>query len=221
MVKLTLAETTKAGNSSGSWPPRRRNMEFGISFSSSITPKSLDKAAGHLDTLRKDGIKHYGLLTVVTLQMDYYSVVSSVQGIIAKLKELQGSDRSAKTVIAFGPYLYSANFLGTIKMAFSKVVSSFMADIVITITSTGWLGYKGFCNAVPPNSIKIAGQGPTVLESHWFAVSASTIISKPSVITGLSFELSALKYVMVVQPTSLKDSVFQPCLSVKKTGQEE
>ncbi|KAL1468445.1 hypothetical protein MTO96_041474 [Rhipicephalus appendiculatus] len=26
---------------------------------------------------------------------------------------------------------------------------------------------------------------------------------------------------MVVQPTSLKDSVFQPCLSVKKTGQEE
>ncbi|KAL1444707.1 hypothetical protein MTO96_045434, partial [Rhipicephalus appendiculatus] len=57
-------------------------------------------------------------------------------------------------------------------------------------------------------------------ESHWFAVSARTTFSKPSVITGLSFELSALKYVMKEQPTSLNDSVFQPCSSVKKTGQE-
>ncbi|KAL1477590.1 hypothetical protein MTO96_035617 [Rhipicephalus appendiculatus] len=92
-----------------------------------------------------------------------------------------------------------------------------MADIVITITSTGWLGYRDFCNAVPPNSIKITDQGATVLEFHWFTVAARTNLSK-SVITGLSFELSALVYHMVARPTSLKDSVFQPCLSVGKTG---
>ncbi|KAL1476052.1 hypothetical protein MTO96_018780, partial [Rhipicephalus appendiculatus] len=44
--------------------------------------------------------------------------------------------------------------------------------------------------------------------------------SKPSVLTGLSFELSALKYIMVENPTSLNESVFRPCLSVQKTGQE-
>ncbi|KAL1444755.1 hypothetical protein MTO96_045424, partial [Rhipicephalus appendiculatus] len=87
-----------------------------------VTPSSLDEAAGHLDTLRKDGIKHYGLLTVVTFQEDYYSVVSSIRGIIAKLKEMQGSDRTAKTVVAFGPYVYSADHLGTIKAAFSMAV---------------------------------------------------------------------------------------------------
>ncbi|KAL3220431.1 hypothetical protein MRX96_029885 [Rhipicephalus microplus] len=43
---------------------------------------------------------------------------------------------------------------------------------------------------------------------------------KPSIITGLSFELSALKYVMEKIPASLNDSVFQPCLSVTKAGRE-
>ncbi|KAL1442667.1 hypothetical protein MTO96_046305, partial [Rhipicephalus appendiculatus] len=51
-------------------------------------------------------------------------------------------------------------------------------------------------------------------------VSSGTIFSKPSVLTGLSFELSALKYIMVENPTSLNESVFRPCLSVEKTGQE-
>ncbi|KAL1477591.1 hypothetical protein MTO96_035618 [Rhipicephalus appendiculatus] len=101
---------------------RRRNMEFGISFSWSVTPDSLDEMAGALDTLRKDGIKHYGLLTVVTSPNEYYSTVSSMRGNIAKLKQLQGSDRSAKTVLAFGPYVYSVNNLGTIKAAFNMAV---------------------------------------------------------------------------------------------------
>ncbi|KAL1468982.1 hypothetical protein MTO96_005078 [Rhipicephalus appendiculatus] len=81
-----------------------------------------------------------------------------------------------------------------------NALSLSMADIVITITSTGWLAYKGFCNAVPPNSIKIDDQVPTVLEFHWFTVAARAISSK--------------------SPTSLKDSVFEPCLSVKKTGRK-
>ncbi|KAL1466504.1 hypothetical protein MTO96_026653 [Rhipicephalus appendiculatus] len=129
---------------------RRRNMEFGISFFWNVTANSLDESAGVLDTLRKDGIKHYGVLAVLTFQEDYFSFVSSMRGILAKLKEMQGSDRRAKTVLAFGPYFYSADHMGTIKSAVKMAVSTFMADIVITITSTGWLGYKGFCNAVPP-----------------------------------------------------------------------
>ncbi|XP_075726794.1 uncharacterized protein LOC142768659 [Rhipicephalus microplus] len=51
-------------------------------------------------------------------------------------------------------------------------------------------------------------------------VSERTNFSKASVITGLSFELSALEYVMVEQPRTLSDSVYQRGLSVKKTGRE-
>ncbi|KAH8029496.1 hypothetical protein HPB51_000734 [Rhipicephalus microplus] len=56
--------------------------------------------------------------------------------------------------------------------------------------------------------------------NHWFAVSARTNFSKPPVITGLSFELSALEYVMDEEPMSLQDSIFQQCSSVKETGRE-
>ncbi|KAL1478008.1 hypothetical protein MTO96_016905, partial [Rhipicephalus appendiculatus] len=200
---------------------KRGDMEFGISFSYDVvTPESLDEAAAFLNILRGLGIRHYGLLNVLTYQSDYSSTISSMRGIIAKLKELQSSDPGAKTVLAFGPYEYSADFMTTIQAEFTNAVNTFMADIVIAITSTGWLAPEGYCKAAPPNSINTDNLGHTVLESHWFAVSAKTIFSKPSVITGLSFELSALKYVMVENPTSLKDSVFRPCVSVEKTAQE-
>ncbi|KAH7939553.1 hypothetical protein HPB52_013673 [Rhipicephalus sanguineus] len=120
---------------------RRSNMEFGISFAFDlVTPNNLDESARFLNVLRREGIRHYGLLTVLNFQGDYNATVSSTRAII-----------------------------------------------------TG---------------------------SHWFAVSAKTKFSNPSIITGLSFELSALKYVMVDDPTSLHESVFLPCLSVKKTGRE-
>ncbi|KAL1478821.1 hypothetical protein MTO96_052362 [Rhipicephalus appendiculatus] len=165
-------------------------------------------------------MRHYGLLNVLTFQNEYSSTISTIRGIIAKLKYIQGSDPGAKTVLAFGPYEYSANFMTTIQAEFTNVVNTFMADIVIAITSTGWLASEVYCKAAPPNSINTDNLGHTVLESHWFAVSAGTIFSKPSVITGLSFELSALKYVMAENPTSLKDSISRPCLSVNKTGRE-
>ncbi|KAL1447114.1 hypothetical protein MTO96_044378, partial [Rhipicephalus appendiculatus] len=87
---------------------------------------------------------------------------------------------------------------------------TYMADFIITITSTGWLAYNRFCNAMPPNSIKIDDQGPTVLESHWFVVAASTILSKSSVITGLSFELSALKRLDKKRSASILISLAAP-----------
>ncbi|KAL3258167.1 hypothetical protein MRX96_046420 [Rhipicephalus microplus] len=81
-----------------------------------------------------------------------------------------------------------------------------------------------FCAIVlrhtPPNSARTDNLGHTALEAHWFMVSERTNFSKASVITGLSFELSALEYVMVEQPRTLSDSVYQRGLSVKKTGRE-
>ncbi|KAL1481153.1 hypothetical protein MTO96_050409 [Rhipicephalus appendiculatus] len=200
---------------------KRGNTEFGISFSFDlVTPDDLDDSAPFLNILRRLGIRHYGLLTVVTEQSIYRSTISRTKWIIAKFKELQGSDPGAKTVLAFGPYEYSADFMTTVQAEFTNVVNTFMADIVIAITSTGWLVFEPHCKATPPNSITTDNLGHTVLESHRFAVSSGTIFSKASVLTGLSFELSALNYAMVNYPTSLKEGVFRPCFSVEKTGQE-
>ncbi|KAL1479816.1 hypothetical protein MTO96_051554 [Rhipicephalus appendiculatus] len=213
MAEFTPQKITAPGYSSSGWPARRRNTEFGISFSFDVvTPDNLDESIAFLNLLRGLRIRHYGLLTVLTFQSDYSSTISSMRGIIAKLKELQGSDPKAKTVLAFGPNEYSADFMTTIQAEFTNAVNTFKADIVIAITSTGWLASEGDCRATPPNSINTDKLGHTVLESHWFAVSAKTIFSKPSIITGLSFELSALKYIMVENPTSLNDSVFRPVL---------
>ncbi|KAL1475805.1 hypothetical protein MTO96_037012, partial [Rhipicephalus appendiculatus] len=140
------------------------NTEFGISFSfDGVTPDSLDDSAPVLKILRGLGIRHYGLLTVLAFQSNYSSTISSMRDIIAKFKELQGSDPGAKTVLAFGPYEYSANFMTAIQAEFTNAVNTFMADIVIAITSTGWLASEGHCKAAPPNSISTDNLGHTVL----------------------------------------------------------
>ncbi|KAL1444392.1 hypothetical protein MTO96_045540 [Rhipicephalus appendiculatus] len=58
---------------------RRRNTEFGISFFWTVTPDSLDESASVLDTLRKGGIKHYGVLAVLAFQDEYLRFVSSMR----------------------------------------------------------------------------------------------------------------------------------------------
>ncbi|KAL3212251.1 hypothetical protein MRX96_036048, partial [Rhipicephalus microplus] len=160
---------------------RRKKFQFGISFAFDlVTPENLEESAGSLDALRSAGIRHYGLLTVLAFPVDYNLKVSNARAIIAKLKELQGSDWTAKTVLAFGTYEYSEYFMPTIKAVFTDVAKNLIGSLV----------------------------------------SARTTFLNPSIITGLSFELSALKYVMEKIPASLNDSVFQPCLSVKKSGRE-
>ncbi|KAL1481160.1 hypothetical protein MTO96_050416 [Rhipicephalus appendiculatus] len=125
---------------------------------------------------------------------------------------------------------------GNMEFGISFSFDTFMADIVIAITSTGWLASEGHCKAAPPNSISADNLGHTVLVSQ-YALFAYLIMTNFRSRTGslchreqfsqsrryslaCLFELSALKYVMVENPTSLNDSVFRPCLSVEKTGQE-
>ncbi|XP_075726789.1 uncharacterized protein LOC142768656 isoform X1 [Rhipicephalus microplus] len=69
----------------------------------------------------------------------------------------------------------------TIKSTFINVVNTFMADIVIAITSTGWLAFEGFCKATPPNTINIDNRGHTVLLCQYsdFSGGAENYIGDP------------------------------------------
>ncbi|KAH8030683.1 hypothetical protein HPB51_011332 [Rhipicephalus microplus] len=198
---------------------RRKKFQFGISFAFDlVTPENLEESAGSLNALRSAGIRHYGLLTVLAFPVDYNLKVSNARAIIAKLKKLQGSDWTAKTVLAFGTYEYSEYFMPTIKAVFTDV-----AKLIPVVDGThAVILFEPVFHVL---TRKPCEQRRILLkavdqESHWFAVSARTTFLNPSIITGLSFELSALKYVMEKIPASLNDSVFQPCLSVKKSGRE-
>ncbi|KAL1447907.1 hypothetical protein MTO96_044186, partial [Rhipicephalus appendiculatus] len=93
-----------------------RLMQLGISFSlQNVTPTDLDDAAPDLDYLRRQGIRHYGLLTVLAFPKEFDFTISSTKAIIKRLKEIQGGDRTAKTVLAFGSYDYGGYFVNTVK----------------------------------------------------------------------------------------------------------
>ncbi|KAL1479817.1 hypothetical protein MTO96_051555 [Rhipicephalus appendiculatus] len=91
-------------------------VQPGISFSlRNVTPTDLDDAAPDLDYLRRQGIRHYGLLTVLAVPKEFDFTMSSTKAIIKRLKEIQGGDRTAKTVLAFGSCDYSVYFVNKVK----------------------------------------------------------------------------------------------------------
>ncbi|KAL1468753.1 hypothetical protein MTO96_041278 [Rhipicephalus appendiculatus] len=58
-------------------------MQLGISFSlRNVTPTDLDDAAPDLDYLRRQGIRHYGLLTVLAFSKEFDFTISSTKAII-------------------------------------------------------------------------------------------------------------------------------------------
>ncbi|XP_075726817.1 uncharacterized protein LOC142768689 [Rhipicephalus microplus] len=117
-----------SGNSNRSWivfqevAAKRSNIEFGVSFSFQIIPlEYLDEAAGSLDALRRGGIRHYGFLTGLYFEADYEYAFMLTRAVIAKLKGMQASDRTAKTVFAFGLYQYSDRIMPTVKAVVANV----------------------------------------------------------------------------------------------------
>ncbi|XP_037525335.1 uncharacterized protein LOC119402274 [Rhipicephalus sanguineus] len=57
------------------------------------------------------------------------------------------------------------------------------------------------------------------LEQAWYTVSLGSTYTNPSIITGLSLEMSALEYVMQNTRKFLNESLFEPCVSVKRVRQ--
>ncbi|KAL3213660.1 hypothetical protein MRX96_007679 [Rhipicephalus microplus] len=213
-----------AEKNSGSWNvfqkivPKYKFVELGISFSSqNVTPADLHDASTNLDALRSQGLRHYGLLNVLGFQYNFDITLLSAKNVIKRLKLIQSGDLTAKTVLAIGCYDYDGNFQARFNDFFTDVANTFIADIYISIISTGWITSKVPCLAAPPSMITTFNPHFTGMLHSWPVVSQQTSFKKPWIVTGLSFELSVLQYVMKNNTESfLNHTVYQPCLSLNK-----
>ncbi|KAL3246802.1 hypothetical protein MRX96_057421 [Rhipicephalus microplus] len=63
--------------------PKYRLVQLGISFHlQNVTPNGLDDASNDLNALRREGIRHYGLLNVLSYQRDFQKTVRSTKGVL-------------------------------------------------------------------------------------------------------------------------------------------
>ncbi|KAH6941501.1 hypothetical protein HPB50_019158 [Hyalomma asiaticum] len=109
-----------------------------------------------VETALKDhaskNIKHYGVLNVLEASTKIKDPYAKAKSILAKLKRIQGSDRTRKTVLGMGIYNYNGHkSYETIKEIFSDAVNESVADTVIVYTSVGWLESRKDCLTQPPS----------------------------------------------------------------------
>ncbi|XP_075726811.1 uncharacterized protein LOC142768686 isoform X1 [Rhipicephalus microplus] len=134
------------------------------------------------------------------------------------MKEMQ-HEEIAKIVLALGTYDFANIYRMKMKQGFRDAVKNLKANIVILIASAGWISPQGACVAAPPNPVKSSDQHYFDLGHAWYAVSQGSTYKKPSTITGISFEMSALQYVMNNTRRSLNVSLYKPCVSVMRQRQ--
>nr|XP_050046559.2 uncharacterized protein LOC126543487 [Dermacentor andersoni] len=194
-------------------------MSFETIPSRYVQPDHLDEAADELSALRRKGIRHYGLLRVLAVPNDFTATVSSAKPMLEKFKQLQDRDQTAKTVIAIGCYDYGGDFLSNFTATFTEVANTYPVDIVIAISSVEWTGPRG-CHALPPTMLTSMTPFYEGLLNHWHAVSPRANYTRPSIQTGLSFELSTLQYELEDRAPSLSESLFRPCRTLRKRNRE-
>ncbi|XP_070383041.1 uncharacterized protein [Dermacentor albipictus] len=192
-------------------------MKLGISFHYEVEPYHLDGVAGDLSALRKEGIKHYGLLTVWAIRSDFSYITSYMKALLEKLKQLQGGDQTAKTVIAIGCEDYSGDFFSNFTATLTEVANTWKVDIVIAISSMGWYDYEDDY-ALPPTVLTSMIPRYKGLLDHWHIVSPRANYTRPSIQTGLSFDLATLQCELVERAPSLNESLFRPCELVERTS---
>ncbi|KAL1475025.1 hypothetical protein MTO96_037590, partial [Rhipicephalus appendiculatus] len=196
--------------------PKYTIMQLGIAFEfPNVTPNDLDDASNDLDALRREGIRHYGLLSVVSFANSLLETVRNTSAMF----EIQAKDPTAKTAVAIGTYDFNFALTANIRQGFYFAANTLKADIVVFIASTGRIGPQGACIAAPPNTFQSPGRRYFDLGHAWFTVTRGSTYRNPSIITGLSFEMSPLQYVMKDTIKSLKESLFKPCVSVKRERQ--
>ncbi|KAL3206358.1 hypothetical protein MRX96_052833 [Rhipicephalus microplus] len=65
--------------------PLNDNLDSKYNYSSTfwnVTPYGVDAASGDLDSLREQGIRHYGLLTVLSYQKDFQDTLRSTKRVL-------------------------------------------------------------------------------------------------------------------------------------------
>ncbi|XP_075530043.1 uncharacterized protein LOC142563368 [Dermacentor variabilis] len=145
----------------------------------------------------------------------FTATVSRTKPMLEKFKQLQDGDQTAKSVIAIGCYNYGGDFLSNFTATFTEVANTYPVDIVIAISSVEWVGPQG-CHALPPTMLTSMTPFYEGLLNHWHAVSPTVSYTRPSIQTGLSFELTTLQYELEERAPSLSESLFRPCRSLRR-----
>ncbi|XP_070383032.1 uncharacterized protein [Dermacentor albipictus] len=199
MVKEIICTVSESAGSESVYPPDK-----------DLLPEKLDHAAGALSALRNEGIKHYGLLRALVHRSDFSYMAARTKPLLEKFKQIQGGDQTAKTVIAIGCDDYTGDVLSNFTATLMEVANTYTVDIVIAISSVASLLYKP-CNAFPPTVLTSTNPRYEGLLKHWHIVSPRANYTRPSIQTGLSFDLSTLEYNLVGTASSLNESLFSPC----------
>ncbi|KAL1420365.1 hypothetical protein MTO96_024199 [Rhipicephalus appendiculatus] len=180
----------------------------GIGFDSryvTMTDLSDDTVRKKLDTLASENkIRHYGLLNVIVRYNDAVSRTKDALDALTILKQIQGGDKTRKTIVAIGMYDYTErDSWNTYKKMFTQLVESTNADTVIALSSTGWHESLGTCYTAPPSAINtgsfpepqksLAEKFPDLMK-HASLVAYDVKYSNDGAKLGLSFELGTMVY---------------------------
>ncbi|KAH7971311.1 hypothetical protein HPB49_021338 [Dermacentor silvarum] len=179
----------------------------GISFDSRyVTAASIKPVEKQLkDMARNNNIKHYGVLNMLTVPAKAHGLLKQMKVLLKKLKNIQGTRSTRKTILAMGLYDYGMNgeYYTDFSLLFKDAIESSNADTVIAISSVGWLHDPSKCECTPPSVWdvlrfgglrSILGKKYPDLKRQAALMSKQEHYNNSKVKMGLSFELATLAY---------------------------
>ncbi|XP_075527624.1 uncharacterized protein LOC142559833 [Dermacentor variabilis] len=134
---------------------RLKKTSGGISFDSRyVTPASILSVEEELKRIaRTNNIVHYGVLNMLAAPAKAQHLLQRTKPALKALKNMQGNDSTKRTILAMGLYDYGrqGEYYADFTILFKEAVESSHADIVIAISSVGWLYNTRMCECTPPS----------------------------------------------------------------------
>ncbi|KAL1420318.1 hypothetical protein MTO96_024403 [Rhipicephalus appendiculatus] len=186
---------------------------------------TLDKS---LKDLALKNVRHYGVLNVIEISSRVKAVFAKAKDLLKRMKDLQESDPTRKTVIAMGLLNYDETHAWpTLRSMFAEAVNKSVADTVIAYSSVGWIQNDNDCVAHPPSLWDYALlKGKDRLRARR-APDIKTVVEmmrkdwsyKEGSKMGFSFELATVAYKLKTRATFFDETVNAPCNELFLTHQ--
>lgn len=207
MFKMVMMKYTKTSG----------GIAFDVRYAS---PTSLNATVKkELEMLATKNVKNYAVLNVLGVPDRLSKLYNDAKPLLMELKNLQGSDKTRKTIIGIGILNYKlSNAMSRLRDIFNDAVNQHVADTVIAYSSVGWIESIKECYSHPPSVFdRRAFDGMAATEAARMPEirSIATLMTRDKTFSsdtkmGLSFELGTLIYHLVL-PGSHADLVNAKC----------